>query len=507
MRLSCRSCGQLQGQRMKKMQEHLKTVRPTDLNNSRPINLFRVATEPVLERSLDELARAAFEHTGQRNAPGANAWEKFSKCVHAIALDLYAAHKHDPSLHVGYSRTASKLSGTDRYNPHFLSKDQFLKAVDGLTAAGYLQQTFKGIEASGMSSRMQGTALLVELLDASARSQFDINVVQGNETIFMSEKEKRGDRVIKRRLPYEDTDDTRRWRLNVETINQVLRRHWYDLEDQTGQGELMDDGSTLQIDWADPRLAVVDLHRRQLYRTFNNGSFGLGGRFYGGWWQEIPSEYRRFITIDGKPTCELDFRSIHPSILYARAGLPLDTDPYQAAFDGQFREIVKPTFNALLNAKGIPDPIDEFDPEAIGMTWDKFVDRVVDSLGPLKQHMLKGVGLSLQNVDAQIAEEVMLHFAKMDVPCLSVHDSFIVMSHYRDELETTMVRAFEKVVGVAPATKTSHHVLISDPRHQRHSVTTFLDAGDIELELTPARRRLAEFWEYVHQESNLVDAR
>jgi hypothetical protein len=42
----------------------------------------------------------------------------------------------------------------------------------------------------------------------------------------------------------------------------------------------------------------IDLSKRTLTRMFTNGSFEEGGRFYRGWWQNVPSEYRKFITID-----------------------------------------------------------------------------------------------------------------------------------------------------------------------------------------------------------------
>ncbi len=44
-----------------------------------------------------------------------------------------------------------------------------------------------------------------------------------------------------------------------------------------------------------------------LYRVFNDGRWDRGGRFFGGWWQRVPSRWRSNIKIDGHPTCELDF--------------------------------------------------------------------------------------------------------------------------------------------------------------------------------------------------------
>jgi hypothetical protein len=54
--------------------------------------------------------------------------------------------------------------------------------------------------------------------------------------------------------------------------------------------------------------------------VFNNGSFNEGGRFYGGWWQNFPSDYRQFITINGHTTWEYDYSSLHPAMLDLRFG-------------------------------------------------------------------------------------------------------------------------------------------------------------------------------------------
>ena len=51
---------------------------------------------------------------------------------------------------------------------------------------------------------------------------------------------------------------------------------------------------------ADPDKPPIDLTRRMLVRIFSNGRFDQGGRFYRGWWENVPSEYRRYITTDGK---------------------------------------------------------------------------------------------------------------------------------------------------------------------------------------------------------------
>ena len=95
----------------------------------------------------------------------------------------------------------------------------------------------------------------------------------------------------------------------------------------------------------------IQLHRQTLRRIFNSTSFDEGGRFYGAWWQNIPSAYRAFITIDGKFTDEFDYGKLHPTILYADKGITLEDDAYDIGIGDEHRDIVKQTFNAMVQMK------------------------------------------------------------------------------------------------------------------------------------------------------------
>ena len=58
-------------------------------------------------------------------------------------------------------------------------------------------------------------------------------------------------------------------------------------------------------------------------------------------------------------------------------------------------------------------------------------------------------GLRLQYIDSQLAERVMLHFAKKGVPVLPVHDSFITAAQHQHELVAVMKRVFGERFGGA----------------------------------------------------------
>ena len=58
------------------------------------------------------------------------------------------------------------------------------------------------------------------------------------------------------------------------------------------------------------------------------------------------------------------------------------------------------------------------------------------------------MGNGLQFQDSQLAEQIMLHFAKGDIPILPVHDSFIITPGLHSVLVNVMHDEFEKMIGV-----------------------------------------------------------
>jgi hypothetical protein len=182
----------------------------------------------------------------------------------------------------------------------------------------------------------------------------------------------------------------------------------------------------------------------------------LGGRFYGGWWQYIPSENRPYITINGLATTEIDFSELHPRLLYISQGLaPPSGDLYDVGLyiDGQTydasiepyksqRKLVKEVFNALLNDETRRYRPSRKELEKAGITFAKLKKLIIKRHPPLKDAIGKGVGLHFQYMDSVIAEKVMLNLLAQGITCLPVHDSFIVPAHQSKELQTAMDEAF-----------------------------------------------------------------
>lgn len=201
-------------------------------------------------------------------------------------------------------------------------------AYEGMRALGYLAEEKRGVSDGPIGryrTKYSATPKLLRKFDALDRAMLPVvcGVAQVGELIRVQVSETVGTKdgsipqIRKKVIKYKNTPEVDVMRSNLERINRAIASRWIDLE-------LSDDGfvamqaqmrSRKDRNSEDDR--QLNLTKTQLYRVFNDPEFKTGGRFYGGWWQNIPKQFRRLITIDGKRTVEADFGSLHPSILYA----------------------------------------------------------------------------------------------------------------------------------------------------------------------------------------------
>ena len=249
-----------------------------------------------------------------------------------------------------------------------------------------------------------------------------------------------------RNIDYEDNDRTNLWRDNLTKINTCLLRHWSYLDLTKNEWSLLQQEAMAN---ADHFYLPVDVSRQTLYRVFNSPNFNEGGRFYGGWWQSIPSRYRSMIILDGKQTVELDYGQLNPTMMYAKAGRTLDGDAYDIGISSDYRDIIKQAFNSMVQARRkLIQPPRKLPISITGLKWKEIAERILQRHEPIKDMFFKGIGNTLQFEDSQIAEKVMLHFVKWDAPILPVHDSFISHHGYESDLNDVMSDAFEQQYGV-----------------------------------------------------------
>lgn len=194
-----------------------------------------------------------------------------------------------------------------------------------------------------------------------------------------------------------------------------------------------------------------------LHRVFIEG-FDWGGRFYGAVHIDLPKEVRRYITINGSPTVELDYSAHHIRILYNWEKIPYDKDPYEELCQAPVeRPIYKKVLLISINAKDEKDAIQAISNELRGEGYMGDVlkhDFIRGCLIKFKEHhkpiakyLHVGYGLDLQYTDSQIAEQVLYQMVSKGIPALPVHDSFIVPEEHGETLRKVMIRAYQKIMG------------------------------------------------------------
>jgi len=206
----------------------------------------------------------------------------------------------------------------------------------------------------------------------------------------------------------------------------------------------------------------------QMRRIFARGSFTMGGRYYGAWWQYIPSEYRPFITINGEPTVEVDYSELHPRLMYWERGLePPDGDLYDLGlrypeapeYDKtkepykSKRKVIKAYINALINDEKGQFHLDHRQIKTIGMNTRRLRELVFEKHPILKEIAGTGAGLRYQYYDSQMAEQVLEELLSQGIVCLPIHDSFICSTQYETQLSAAMIAAYHRLCGVEPRLK------------------------------------------------------
>jgi len=398
---------------------------------------------------LEQKAKLRKQNRGPSNVA------KFQISVGWLCKKLLASHVASPETGMRISKDKNRYA-SGRYVPEGVTYDITIGGVLPLMEIdGFVREVrhfrFDHATGKGEQTRIAATRKLVDWFAADPAllpkllvgcEDMDPLVVQ--VTSERTGKNKNGKAVTfktKKLKKYKDDANTKRMRNNLEIINGCLKRHWSDLH-------LSDD------EWVKLQRSLVGneeydyspirLHRQTIRRIFNSTNFDIGGRFYGGWWQNIPSAYRGLITIDGKRTIEFDYGRLHPTILYAKKGLILSEDAYDIGVGtgNEHRDVIKQLFNAMVQMKEPQDSPPKVKFSQTGKTWKELRSLIVEKHEPIKDSFFCGMGNKLQYADSQIAEKVMLHFARQDIPVLPVHDSFVVQRGLRKELIDAMSEAF-----------------------------------------------------------------
>jgi hypothetical protein len=214
---------------------------------------------------------------------------------------------------------------------------------------------------------------------------------------------------------------------------------------------------------------VANPLQRTLSRKFID-NLGHGGRFYGGWWQNLPSRARPHLLINGEPVVEEDYSCCQLRLMFGILGLPdplkgdirnPERDPFK--MEGVDRTALKAATLIGINARDKSSALKALEgkltdenlvPASTKATVEarRVFDAMVRHFPELSTLWFDDVGLRLQKIDADMCACVQADMRKRGIAVLSVHDSFIVAKQHAPLLMEVMKRAMQSaLVDVARA--------------------------------------------------------
>lgn len=360
-------------------------------------------TEDGAEEAIIDLL---YDSLSQTEAGRGRQKKKFKEHIRVVFLNMCWNYHVDPQRYTAYSRDAGHYTksryGWMGYKPmravwESLHEREFVDGVNGY---------FDSDIGKGSCAKMRATHTLTPYLHHLPP------IEKGRVELIVLKEAKKRKGAKKRRIDYDDTPETIRMREFLERYNAYLDRSiiWLD-EEGLGLIKSYD--------------AVFDFEQKTTYRVFNDGSFDLGGRFYGGWWVSAPEEIRKHILIDGHPTIEYDYKALHVYLLYGTEGLqcPMD-DPYLLPGLEERRKDVKQVVTISLCAGSRASTCKAAAGKGVKgakLLLDAFYERHT----PIFKYAYSGIGKELQRKDSELAEFILQRGLDAGLPVLCVHDSFI----------------------------------------------------------------------------------
>ena len=451
-----------------------------DLDHSRPLDVHRWSDYPEVDKWVDKFWHEYLaEHFKDAGGAGRKPKQTPRNMFKVLFLDLYILWLEDPTMCLGVSRTKSHYSVNSRYNALHISY-LLVAIMDALKALEFIEDE-PGDKVKRKVTRIWPSDSLIEYFKDAAFSEFMIETYEKRETVILNSKEVvKGedlDRSVRLKtakpIPYEDTDDHRIMptRDLLQRYNSLLANTHIDLGCEE-RPELITEQYNRGT--KDHELRRLSLSQRNKFvrRVFYRGDWNLGGRYHGGWWQQVPSRYRQHILIDGGHTIEADYSGFHIALAYALEGRDPPPDPYalknttnQLSWEQQRADIKllaltainadsrKAAFAAFRDQRN-RDQRNAPKKDRVSYTDDlltTLLDTFLMAHEPIGHYLCTDKGVELMAIDGNITTRIIKYFTVRKVPILTVHDSYILSSEHERALMEAMKRATAEELGLEKA--------------------------------------------------------
>ena len=432
------------------------------------IPLFRISQPPenLFKPLVATLLKECKARHGLVNKEQSGVLYKRQKLCKLMLDALYQAHCSQlPNTGVALSLSPRYYTNNDTNNTLSYSYREVRLVFNSLQSLGWIkaEKGYLPLGGKGVPTAMRADGELANILKSNFEPWLLVYPI-GDPLIL---KSKNADKAKRVKLPIPNGAKTRLMRRNLNAINNLLSEQAICLNLTNDQLKAMCQkmaDRNYKIDRYDiqetRKRRTLNFSHVHLRRIFARGQMNLGGRFYGGWWQNIPKDYRRYITINGCQTVEVDFSTLHPTLLFLENNLDPPADFYDLGLKTQGnprfepdpkkyeikRKIIKGFANALINDERGVHKLDDEAVKTLGMGSAELKDLLIKTHPVFAKVIKSDAGVRYQFIDSRIAEAVMVKLLKQNIVCLCVHDSFVVIDAFQDELVTAMKEAFTEVV-------------------------------------------------------------
>ena len=447
----------------------------TDKNteHSRLLDVHRHSNYPEVNEFVDAFWKRNLAPYFPKQTAGRKPKARPKAQFKVLFLDLYVAWLEDPELCISIARGDENFDADSRYNKLHISKI-IKKVSDAMLEQGFINQKI-GTEGNRRVTRIWPLGPLIAYFRTAAFSEFHIDVHEDKECIVLKDKVIEKDNDEKEiqssvELEYEDKDvpfDIHTAREFLKSYNSLLRLTQVDIA-SSDSPLVASEHFNRKLKGYEKRRVSLRHDNKFVRRIFYRGNWSLGGRYHGGWWQQIPSELRKDILINDQHTVEVDYSGFHVSIAYGLEGLQPPQDPYTLSVlvepltPKQQRPDVKLLVLTAINAKDRESAYsafrDEKNREQRHLPADqkiKYTNRLLEQLlhqfveenRAIEHYICADKGVELMAIDGRITTRIIDHFTRRNIPILTVHDSYVIQSEHEAALMKQMEYATEVEIG------------------------------------------------------------
>ena len=431
-------------------------------SHSRPLDMHAWSDHPEINILVDKLWHSLGQHR-QANliSKGNRKGTDPKRLIKVLLAHLYATFLDDPALWTGVARSANAYAPTSRYNSLNVSF-KIVQLIDGLVELGYLEyfvgsndKNFNGWKS--FTSRIRPSHILKVEFGKCSAELFELYSHKSKVAVILSDFDtdiegklirRRGNR-LRQLVEYKDTDETQRMELMLYAYNNLLQKTYIDIV-------TLENAYITQNTKVGVQRIPVNQNNKFVSRIFSRGSWTSNGRFYGGFWQQVGENFRKDIFINNKPTIEVGYKGIHPSILSINKGktfngYSLDEGILPGLTKEQQTKALKLLVLKTLTASSKQKAYNAFRASSDISLQNQDLGKLIDGFLELNPHLADELYTdklaNLMYQDSLLAEYVIKKFTYSDVPILCVNDSFVIQYDQILTLKKYMTEAFKAVLG------------------------------------------------------------